>query len=58
MHNYFFTIEDSYLHLFGRLFHQYITDMYSKIELSRLNYIRFNQAALRSERYKGKFICD
>lgn len=33
--------------LFGRLLHQYITDMYVKIEQERLNYIKRNQAAIR-----------
>lgn len=41
------------LHLFGRLFHQYIVDQYSKIELGRLNFIKFNQDKLRVDMYKG-----
>lgn len=34
-----------------QLFHQYIVDMYAKIETERLLYIRLNQAQLRSEDY-------
>ncbi|XP_055306971.1 uncharacterized protein LOC129571224 [Sitodiplosis mosellana] len=34
-----------------KLFHQYAVDMYAKIELERLNYIRFHQQSLRSEEY-------
>lgn len=34
-----------------RLFHQYVVDMYAKIETERLNFIRFNQKKLRSEEY-------
>ena len=33
------------------LFHQVVVDMYVKIESESLNYIRFNQAQLRSEKY-------
>lgn len=36
------------LHSFGKLFHQYIVDMYAKMEQQRLNYIRFNQDLLRA----------
>ena len=32
-------------------FHQYIVDMYVKIESERLRYIQFNQKKLRSEEY-------
>ena len=35
----------------GQLFHQYIVDMYAKIETERLLYIRLNQTKLRSEEY-------
>ena len=35
----------------GHLFHQYITDMYAKVEAERLNYIRFNQKRLRADEY-------
>ncbi|CAH0555040.1 unnamed protein product [Brassicogethes aeneus] len=34
-----------------QLFHQYIVDMYAKIETERLLYIRLNQTKLRSEEY-------
>ena len=34
---------NSYIHRFGRLFHQYVVDQYSKIELNRLNFLRNNQ---------------
>ncbi|XP_078280432.1 uncharacterized protein LOC144607444 [Rhinoraja longicauda] len=37
----------------GRLFQQYVVDMAAKIENDRLNYIRLNQASLRSTTYKG-----
>ncbi|XP_050339716.1 uncharacterized protein LOC126766058 [Bactrocera neohumeralis] len=43
--------EDNYILRCGRLFHQYAVDMYVKIESERLNYLRFNQARLRSEEY-------
>lgn len=33
------------------LFHQFIVDMYGKIEAERLRHIRFNQRALRVEQY-------
>jgi hypothetical protein len=42
-----------YLHLFGPLFHQYIVDMYAKLEHERLNYIRHNQKKLRCDLYKN-----
>ena len=41
----------SYLHLFGRLFHQYLVDMFAKIEQQRLNYIKFNQQKIRVDLY-------
>ncbi|GFV20704.1 helitron_like_N domain-containing protein [Trichonephila clavipes] len=34
-----------------QLLHQYIVDMYAKIETERLLYIRLNQTELRSEQY-------
>lgn len=34
-----------------QLFHQYVVDMYAKIETERLLYIRLNQNSLRSEEY-------
>lgn len=44
---------DHFLHLFGKLFQQYIVDMYAKIEQFRLNFIPNNQSNLRSELYRG-----
>lgn len=41
------------LHLYGNLFHQYIVDMYAKLEENRLSYIRHNQSSLRCELYQG-----
>ena len=38
--------------MFGRLFHQYLVDMYAKIE-QRLNYKKFNQRQIRSDLYSG-----
>lgn len=43
--------EQNYILRCGKLYHQYIVDMYAKIEIERLNFIRFNQAKLRSEEY-------
>jgi hypothetical protein len=43
--------EDNFILRCGKLFHQYAVYMYAKIESERLNYLRFNQAALRSEEY-------
>lgn len=37
------------LHLFGALFHQYVVDMYAKMENQRLNYIGHNQESLRRD---------
>ena len=34
-----------------QLFHQYIVDVYAKIETERLLYIRLNKTKLRSEEY-------
>ncbi|XP_046668407.1 uncharacterized protein LOC124359579 [Homalodisca vitripennis] len=42
---------DNYLLRFRRLFQQYCVDMCVKIETERLNFIRLNQAKLRSEEY-------
>jgi len=36
-----------------RLFQQYVVDACAKIELQRLNFIRYNQSNLRSEIYSG-----
>jgi ATP-dependent DNA helicase PIF1 len=44
---------DSYIHLFQRLFHQYIVDQYSKIEGARLNFIKHNQESLRADLYQN-----
>ncbi|CEP10635.1 hypothetical protein [Parasitella parasitica] len=41
------------IHSFGKLFHQYVVDMYAKMEQQRLNFIRFNQKSLRAELYNG-----
>ena len=41
------------LHKFGRLFHQFIVDQFSKIELGRLNFFRHNQDKLRADKYKN-----
>ena len=37
----------------GRLFQQYVVDMYAKIEFSRLQYLRFNQSQLHADLYQG-----
>ena len=42
---------NSYIHRFGRLFHQYVVDQYSKIELNRLNFLRNNQETIRADLY-------
>ena len=41
------------VHRMGRLFQQFIVDMYAKIEFERLQYIRHNQNQLRAELYQG-----
>ena len=41
------------LHRMGRLFQQYIVDMYVKIEGQRLTFLRHNQRTLRAEVYQG-----
>ncbi|XP_041451342.1 uncharacterized protein LOC121404970 isoform X1 [Drosophila obscura] len=43
--------QDNHILRCRALFHQYIVDMYAKIESERLNFLRFNQAKLRSEEY-------
>lgn len=43
--------EDNHILKCRQLFHQYVVDMYAKIESERLRYIRFNQAKLRAEEY-------
>ena len=37
----------------GRLFQQYVADMYTKIEDGRLKFIQRNQSKLRAELYQG-----
>jgi hypothetical protein len=44
---------NSYIHYFGKLYHQYIVDQYAKIECTRLTFIRFNQEKIRAELYGG-----
>ena len=39
--------------MFGRLYHEYIVDNYSKIELARLNFLKNNQDKLRADTYKS-----
>ena len=41
------------LHLFGPLFHQYVVDMYAKMEQEKLNDLRHNQKSLRCELYNN-----
>lgn len=43
--------EDNTILRCRQLFHQYIVDMYVKIESERLRYIKFNQTKLRAEEY-------
>ncbi|GFS98755.1 helitron_like_N domain-containing protein [Trichonephila clavipes] len=43
--------EDNYIMKYRQLFHQYIVDMYVKIEMERLLFLRLNQTKLRSEEY-------
>ena len=43
--------EDNNILRCRQLFHQYIVDMYIKIESERLRYIKFHEAKLRSEEY-------
>uniref|UniRef100_UPI00358ED5B8 uncharacterized protein n=1 Tax=Myxine glutinosa TaxID=7769 RepID=UPI00358ED5B8 len=42
---------DSHILRYGQLFHQFIVDMYAKIESERLCFIRHNQKRLRVESY-------
>ena len=42
----------NHLIYFGRLFHQFIVDQFSKIELGRLNFFRFNQDKIRADKYQ------
>ena len=41
------------LHRSGRLFLQFVVDVYARIEQNRLAYIRFNQSNLRTHAYQG-----
>ena len=41
------------LHRFGRLFQQFVVDMYAKMESNRLSYIRQNQNRLRRDLYRN-----
>lgn len=43
--------QDNYILRYRQLFHQYIVDMYAKVESERLRFLRFTQAKLRSEEY-------
>ena len=43
--------QDNHILKCRQLFHQYIVDMYAKIETERLLFIRLNQTKLRSEEY-------
>nr|XP_046492947.1 uncharacterized protein LOC124224788 [Neodiprion pinetum] len=43
--------QDNYILRYRQLFHQYIVDMYAKVESERLRFLRFNQTKLRSEEY-------
>jgi hypothetical protein len=43
--------EDNHLLRYRQLFHQFIVDMYAKIENERLLYIQINQQKLRSEQH-------
>lgn len=45
--------EGSYIHFYGRLLHEFIVDMYLKLETSRLLFIRLNQDTLRADVYQG-----
>ena len=43
---YLFYILGKVLQYFGRLYHEYIVDNYSKIEMARLNYFKHNQQTI------------
>ncbi|GBM59737.1 hypothetical protein AVEN_40657-1 [Araneus ventricosus] len=45
------TESSNHILLYRELFHQYILDMYAKIESERLFYIKLNQQKLRVEEY-------
>ncbi|KAL4098553.1 hypothetical protein QTP88_023139 [Uroleucon formosanum] len=42
---------DNHLLRYGPLFNQYLVDMYAKIEIERLNFIRNHQNKLRADKY-------
>lgn len=42
---------DNHILKYRRLFHQFVVDMYVKVETERLTYIRLNQTKLRTEEY-------
>ena len=39
--------------LFGKLFHQFVVDCWASTEQNKLDWLRFNQKALRADVYKG-----
>ena len=41
------------IHRLGRLFQQYVVDIYAKIEFSRLQYLRSNQSQLYADLYQS-----
>lgn len=43
--------KDNHVLKFRRLFQQYVVDMYVKVEIEQLTYIRLNQAELHSKEY-------
>ncbi|GBP37479.1 hypothetical protein EVAR_79412_1 [Eumeta japonica] len=43
--------EDNKILSYRQIFHQYVVDMYAKIESERLRYVKFDQAKLHSEAY-------
>lgn len=43
--------EENHILKFRCFFHQYVVDMFVKVETERLTFIRLNQAKLRSEEY-------
>ena len=43
----------SYLHASGRLLQQYMVDQYAKVEQGRINWVKRNQATIRSALYQG-----
>ena len=47
--------DGSYLLRYGRLLHQYMVDMYAKIEHARLRYIELHQDTIRCERLSSIF---